>query len=183
MTRLVLAIVGLVLLTSTSLAQQSQKPDLQIIASVSSKETENAELSVRLLNRSDHALRIPVRGFMCADLPGWISVHFKFTPADQSKTEREAGPRGCGISFGSPVDFDIVAEAARWKLLLPGESLEIHDEFSKVFAGSIKRGTYNFRAVYSGKDVTEDQQRKLTAAGVAMPLGQYESNEVVLKIP
>jgi hypothetical protein len=53
MTHLVLAIVGLVLLTSTSLAQQSQKPDLQIIASVSSKETENAELSVRLLNRSD----------------------------------------------------------------------------------------------------------------------------------
>jgi hypothetical protein len=136
-----------------------------------------------LLNRSDHALRLPVRGFICADMPGWISVHVRFTaPADQSKPEKKPSRPGCGIDVGEPAEFDLVAASAMWKLLLPGDSLEIHDEFSKVFPGSIKRGSYRFRAVYSGKDVTEDQRRKLATAGIATPLGKYESNGVVLNI-
>jgi hypothetical protein len=165
------------------LAEELPKPDLQIIAAVTAKRLDNAELSVRLRNQSDHALRLPVRGFICHEKPGWISVRFKFTaPADQSRSELESGSRGCGVSIGEPVEFDIVDAAMMWKLLLPGESLEIHGQFSNLIPGSLKRGIYTFRAVYSGKDATEDQQEKLTAAGISTPLGRYQSNEVVLNI-
>ena len=89
----VLAIMGILSLTCISLAQQatklghsSKRPDLQLIAAVTSNEPDDAQLSVRLLNRSDHALRIPVRGFICTDMPGWISAHYIFTaPANQSR--------------------------------------------------------------------------------------------------
>jgi hypothetical protein len=159
------------------------KPDLQIIAAVTARSSDNAELSVRLRNQSEHALRLPVRGFICSDKPGWISAHFEFTaPADQSRSEMESGSQGCGISVGEPAEFDIVDAARMWKLLLPGESLEIHGQFSNLIPGSLKRGSYTFRAVYSGKDATEHQQEKLTAAGISTPLGRYESNEVVLNI-
>src|ERR1700749_21659 len=76
----VLAIMGILLLTCNSPAQQpaklghrSPKPDLQLIAAATSNEPDDAQVSVRLLNQSDHALRIPVRGFICTDMPGWIS--------------------------------------------------------------------------------------------------------------
>jgi hypothetical protein len=185
-----LKIVGILSLAWVSWAQQatkidhrSTKPDLQLIAAVTSNEPDDAQLSVRLLNRSDHALRIPVRGFLCADLPGWISAHYTFTaPANQSRYEMESGTRGCGISVGGPAEFDIVSAAAMWKLLQPGESLDFQDNFSKVIPGSIKRGRYSARAVYSGPDLTGDQQRKLTAAGIHTTLGRYESNQVVMNI-
>jgi hypothetical protein len=92
----------------------------------------------------------------------------------------ESGSRGCGISMGTPAEFDIVSAAAMWKLLQPGESLDFQDKFSKVIPGSIKRGRYGFRSVYSGPDLTDDEQRKLTAAGIYTTLGRYESNEVVM---
>jgi hypothetical protein len=64
----VVAIMGILSLTCISSAQQatklghrSTKPDLQLIAAVTSNEPDDAQLSVRLLNQSDHALRIPVR--------------------------------------------------------------------------------------------------------------------------
>ena len=95
----VLAIMGILSLTCISLAQRATKPDLQLIAAVASSEQGDAQLSVRLLNRSDHALRIPVRGFVCADMPGWISAHYTFTPpANQSGYEMQSGSRGCGVS-------------------------------------------------------------------------------------
>jgi hypothetical protein len=170
-------------LTCISFAQQAAKPDLQLIAAVTSNEPEDAQLNVRLLNRSDHALRIPVRGFICADMPGWISAHSTFTPpANQSGDETESGSRGCGISVGTPAEFDIVSATAMWKLLQPGESLDFQDKFSKVIPGSIKRGRYSSRVVYSGPNLTDDEQRKLTAAGIYTTLGRYESNEVVMNI-
>jgi hypothetical protein len=186
----VLAIMGVLSLTCISLAQQatkpghrSKKPDLQLIAAVTSNEPDDAQLSVRLLNRSDHALRIPVRGFICTDMPGWISAHYIFTaPANQSRYEMESGSRGCGISVGTPAEFDIVSAAAMWKLLQPGESLDFQDRFSKVIPGSLKRGRYSFRTVYSGPDLTDDEQRKLAAAGIYTTLGRYESNEVVMNM-
>src|SRR5580704_4003614 len=111
----VLAIMGILLLTCNSSAQQATKlghrstrPDLQLIAAVTSNEPDDAQLSVRLLNRSNHALRIPVRGFICTDMPGWISAHYTFTPpADQSEYEMESGSRGCGISVGTPAELDV----------------------------------------------------------------------------
>jgi hypothetical protein len=186
----VLAIMGILSLTCISLAQQATKlghrptrPDLQLIAAVTSNEPDDAQLSVRLLNRSNHALRIPVRGFICTDMPGWISAHYTFTaPADQSEYEMESGSRGCGISVGTPAEFDIVSAASMWNLLQPGESLDLQENFSKVIPGPIKRGRYSSRAVYSGPDLTDDEQRKLTAAGIYTTLGRYESNEVVMNI-
>lgn len=186
----VLAIMGILSLTCISWAQQAAKPghgstklDLQLIAAVTSNEPDDAQLSVRLLNRSVHALRIPVRGFICADMPGWISAHYTFTPpANQSRYEMESGSRGCGISVGTPAEFDIVSAAAMWKLLQPGESLDFQDRFSKVIPGSLKRGRYSFRTVYIGPDLTDDEQRKLAAAGIYTTLGRYESNEVVMNM-
>ncbi len=69
-----------------------------------------------------------------------------------------------------------------WTLLQPGEWLDLQDEFSKVIPGSIKRGRYRSRAVYSGPLLTDDQQRTLRAAGIHTALGHYESNEVVINI-
>jgi hypothetical protein len=179
----VLGITGILSLTCISLAQQATKPDLQLVAAVTSNERGDAQLSVRLLNRSDHALRIPVRGFVCADMPGWISAHYAFTPpANQSGYEMDSGSRGCGISVGTPAEFDIVGAAAMWKLLQPGESLDFQDKFSKVIPGSIKRGRYRSRAVYSGPALTDDEQKKLRAAGFHTAFGRYESNEVVINI-
>jgi hypothetical protein len=186
----VLAIMGILLLTCNSSAQQvtklghrSPKPDLQLIAAATSNEPDDAQLSVRLLNRSDHALRIPVRGFICTDMPGWISADYTFTaPANQSGYEIESGSRGCGFSVGTPAEFDIVSAVAMWKLLEPGESLDVQDKFSKLIPGSIKRGRYSSRAVYSGPALTDDEQRKLRAAGIYTALGRYESNEVIIKI-
>lgn len=182
--------MGILSLTCISLAQQategghrSTKLDLQLIAAVTSNEPDDAQLSVRLLNRSDHALRIPVRGFICTDMSGWISAHYTFTaPANQSRYEMESGSRGCGISVGRPAEFDIVGAAAMWKLLQPGEAIDFQDKFSKVIPGSIKRGRYSFRAVYSGPDLTDGAQRKLTAGGIYTTLGRFESNEVVINI-
>jgi len=183
MARCVLTRIGLLLFTAASCAQQSTKPDLQITAAVTAKGLDNAEVSVQLHNRSEHAIRIPVRGFLCADMPGWISAHLKFTaPADQSRSEAESGSRGCGISVGVAEESDVVGEAALWKLLAPGESLEIRDEFAKLIPGSIQPGTYTFRVVYNGEDLTQDQQRKLAAAGISTPFGKLESNELVFKI-
>jgi len=76
----------------------------------------------------------------------------------------------------------VVGAAALWKLLAPGESLEIRDEFAKLIPGSIQPGTYTFRVVYNGEDLTQDQQRKLAAAGISTPFGKLESNELVFKI-
>jgi hypothetical protein len=179
----VLAIVGILSLTCASSAQQATKPDLQLTATATSNEPDDAQLSVRLLNRSDHALRIPIRGFMCNDMPGWISAQYTFTaPANQSRYEMESGPRGCGVSVGTPAEFDIVSAAAMWRVLEPGEWLDVQDKFSKIIPGSIRRGTYSSRAVYSGPALTDDEQRKLRAAGIYTTLGHYESNEVIIAI-
>jgi hypothetical protein len=178
-----LAIMAILSLTCISSAEKATKPDLQLIAAVTSNEPDDAQLSVRLLNRSDRALRIPVRGFICTDMPGWISAHYTFTaPANQSGSEMESGSRGCGISVGTPAEFGIVSAAAMWKLLQPGESLDFQDKFSKVIPGSIKRGRYSSRAVYSGPALTDDEQRKLRAAGIYTALGRFESNEVIINI-
>lgn len=180
MTRRFVTMIGAILLsTSSPLAQQSEKPDLQVIATVRSKQA--AELSVRLLNQSGHPLRIPVRGFLCADRPGWVSVRYTFT-APTAHPDTDSGPHGCGISIGTPAETDIVRAAAVWKVIVPGESLEIHDEFSKLIPGSVKPGSYSFRVVYTGPDATKEEQRKLVAAGLATAFGQYESNQVVLNI-
>lgn len=182
MTRRLVTMIGLILLsTSSSLAQQSEKPGLQVIATVSSKQAGNAELSVRLLNQSGHQLRIPVRGFLCSDRPGWVSVRYTFT-APAAHPDTDSGPHGCGISIGTPAETDIVSAAAVWKVIVPGESLEIHDEFSKLIPGSVKPGSYSFRVVYTGPDATKEEQRKLVGAGLATAFGQYESNQVVLNI-
>jgi hypothetical protein len=168
---------------ATKLGHRSPKPDLQLIAAATSNKPDDAQLSVRLVNRSDHALRIPVRGFICTDMPGWISAEYTFTaPANQSGYEIESGSRGCGVSVGTPAEFDIVSAVAMWKLLKPGESLDVQDRFSKLIPGSIKQGRYNSRAVYSGPALTDDERRKLRAAGIHTALGRYESNKVIIKI-
>jgi hypothetical protein len=116
-------------------------------------------------------------------MPGWISAYYSFTaPADQSKYEMESGSRGCGVSVGAPAEFDILSAAAMWKLLQPGQSFDFQDKFLKVIPGTIKRGRYTSRAVYSGPALTGDEQKRLRAAGIYTALGRYESNEVVIKI-
>ena len=182
MTRRFVTMIGVILLTTSSLlAQQSEKSDLQVIATVMSKQAGNAELSIRFLNQSGHPLRIPVRGFLCVDSPGWVSVRYTLT-APAADADTDSGPHGCGISIGTPAENDIVSAAAIWKVIVPGESLEIHDEFSKLIPGSVKPGSYSFRVVYSGPDATKEEQRKLAAAGVATAFGQYQSSKVVLNI-
>jgi hypothetical protein len=69
-----------------------------------------------------------------------------------------------------------------WKLLQPGESVEIHGEFSKLVPGSVKPGSYRIRAVYTGPEETEDRRGRLAAAGIATAFGPYESDQVVLNI-
>jgi len=179
--RLMTMIVVIFLSTISSPAQRSEKPDLQVIATAISKQAYNAELSVRLLNQSGHPLRIPVRGFLCADRPGWVSIRYTFTPP-ANHPEADSGPRGCGISIGEPAENDIVSAAGMWKLLQPGESVEIHGEFSKLVPGSVKPGSYRIRAVYTGPEETEDRRGRLAAAGIATAFGPYGSDQVVLNI-
>jgi hypothetical protein len=142
---------------------------------VASKKAQKLELIVRLVNQSDHPLRIPVRGFICADKPGWISAHFTLTASGSPYV-------GCGISVGEPGEFDIVSASAMWKLLRPGDSFDVRDEFSKLIPGGLERGDYSFHAVYSGPHLTDDQKRKLAMADISTAFGQYTSKQMILKI-
>lgn len=177
------ALLTILSVTAVPAAQSHSETGLRVSAVVTSTESNNALITITFLNESKHSLRLPLRGFMCGDLRGWISARFTFKAHSYDKTpQTDNGPKGCGIAVGEPVEHDIVKAAALWNLLPPGKSFEVRDDLSKLIPGALHPGIYSVQAIYNGYDLSTEDLQKLTAVGIEIPTGKFESNKITVDL-
>ena len=128
-------------------------------------------LSVLLINRSDHEVRLPMPSLACADVPhGTIRLHVSLK---HYKASRKVLDSGCFNDFGYQ---PILERLKQWKALGPGESIVLMNE--SVLAH--EAGVYEYWASYIPPGMSEADEQELRNAGIDFPQSDLESPHVSL---
>ncbi len=126
-------------------------------------------LTVLIVNKGDHDVRLPVPSIACDDIPyGTVALHFRFKPIMKSTNLLEGG---CINDYGYTPILD---RLKGWKVLGPGESLSLMTKH--VLAQDA--GAYEYWASYIFPGMPQADEDVLQNAGIDFPKSTLESSHL-----
>jgi hypothetical protein len=172
-------LTGILLAPGAGAKQQTNKPDLKLMASIDMAAPEQQPiLVVHILNESGHVLHIPDPPLLCKGAPGALSLEVKFVPENSSQSQPATD---CGLEVDGSGLPDIRERAKKWLTLKPGQNYEARRPLA-MGVDANAHGTYELHVVYDGPSATPEDDEKLKDAGIPVPSGRFESDKLTYKI-
>ena len=138
------------------------------------------DFRIEITNDSDHDIRLPEPAVECdSSFTGRVGVSFRFVP--KVATQNEGRGHACvADTFDWPFILDRVQH---WKVLAPGQSIEIVVTPEQMHCECSGAGKYEFWAGYLPPYVSAEEQQILRNSGIYIPNGAISSAHVVIIRP
>jgi hypothetical protein len=141
--------------------------------------------SVVLVNRSEHAVHIPMPTKNCEDgYNGSVQVLHSYKPF-RGNSPLQPGA-GCVLDRGGPwpsilerIQGSVALHEPGWKILNAGQSFKLTDPGWIVFRNGAPAGTYEFWAVYAPPSTLASDRATLAAERLDIPTGELSSNHLI----